>query len=260
MLIAWIKQTLAPFSRVNPRYWRAYAHALARSDGWAPPMLVLAVLGFALFSGTAIGRLGNWQIILSLKLLTWLAWLVVGVGANLIVIGHSLAHLWRFGVWGWSRPRWWFELARLFWIATLLAFLSFGVAVLVPPKNLGQLVNAALNGLLQGSKYLIVGSFVVATIGYAASFILRRPRRGRAFQCVHYFYTLLGGIAFITYAATAWPPAVIWPNGAVLMATGIAGIGLFAGGVVSTMLAASRREKAEDMTADQDAIHLPGQT
>ncbi len=50
---------------------------------------------------------------------------------------------------------------------------------------------------------------------------------------------------FITFAATAWPPAVMWPNGAVLMATGIAGIGLLVGGVVSTLLAASRSEEAD---------------
>lgn len=245
MIVARIKETLAALAPINPRYWRWYSHALAQSEAWVPPFFMIVVLAVALLSHAAVGWLGNWHAILAVKVLTWITWLMVGLGANGIVLAQSLAHLWRFGIWGWSRPRWWFELARFLWIAGLLSFLSFGVAVLVPPKNLGPVANHALDMLFRSSKRLVVWSFIAASVGYAASFLLRRPRRGRAFRCIHYFYTLFGGIALVSFAAIAWPPAALWPNGVVLAVEGIAGLGLFVGGCASAAIEMKKSENEE---------------
>src|SRR5207253_391189 len=89
--------------------------------------------------------------------------------------------------------------------------------------------------------------FVLATVGYVLSLAQRSPRTGRAQECIHYFYCLLGPIFLLTQAAILCPPR---PNvrdimiSAVLATIGIVWLACGFASVVVSLEKQQRRDTA----------------
>lgn len=139
----------------------------------------------------------------------------------------------RMGVCGWRSPRWWFEVGGVSWILLELAFLT-GIASLFVPG--GQAAVAWLvpvqSILWLASGVLVVLFFVSSSVGYVLSFVLGRPRRGKAYECVRYFYGLVGGCIVVTFGGMALMPANGFPAAAPFVFLGVAGAAALAAGVV----------------------------
>ena len=235
-MIAWLRKTISSLAPIGPHRWLDASRALARADGWVPPMSLISLFGMLLFSN------GLFVKVPVMLIITWVTWLVVGLGALAIVAARSLHTCARYGALGWTRPRWWFELARLLWIVGLFSLLSVGLHAFAPANNVGRGMNVVSEWLFVFGKCCFPGFFLAATVGYGISFARRLPRRGRAFECTQYFYTLSGGIGFVTFVAMAWPPLRPWPNAALVCVVGLAGMVFLIGGVSSVI---ARREQFE---------------
>jgi hypothetical protein len=206
-------------------------------------MFLFALACMLLFLNGA-ARLANqpWMLIA-----TWTTWLIVGVGASSIVAGQSIKAGLRLGIVGWTRPRWWFELSRLLWIAGLFLGLTTGFALLAPANKVGRWLKGVTEVMFGCSKLCFCAFFLAATIGYALSFIGRRPRTGRAFECTHYFYVGFGGIGLITYAAIAWPPQRLWPDGVLSAISGAIAVAVFIFGGASLLTRSVRNEARRNL-------------
>lgn len=236
-MFAWLRETISSLAPIGPRRWIEASRALARADGWVPPMSLVALFGMVLFSNGLFVKLPLIWII------TWVTWFVVGVGALAIVAARSLRSCARYGMYGWMRPRWWFELSRLLWIVGLFCILSACLPAFAPANNIGRWLTIVLEWMFVLAIYCFPSFFLAATIGYGISFARRLPRRGRAFECTDYFYTFSGAIGVVTFVAYAWLPLRPWPNGAMLCIAGVAGIALLVGGLGSIAMRHERNER-----------------
>jgi hypothetical protein len=130
---------------------------------------------------------------------------------------QSLCNLKQLRFVGCSRPRWWFELSRICWIT--FVFLALAIAL----ARFGQLANDGLplTVLMPAVPAFLIGFLLFSSTGYAVSLVGGRPRRGRAFECVQYFYWLWinGFVVFIPLWSAHRFGGV---NGALLAAVGIA--------------------------------------
>jgi len=230
------------FRRIGPRKWLPHMRALANSEGWMPPMLMIAGGGVILTLNVGVGLLANVQLARTFNLLCWCEWILIGGGASTILVARSHRNMVRFGAWGICRPRWWFELARSLWIVFLfvLALVPLGAPFLwkgQPPAIINTIGGLSL--LLTCHAFVLFLS--VATVGYGLSFLKGMPRRGHAYQCVRYFYAIVGGICLITYAGLKWPPAVVWLGGVALVTVGIMGAVMLFAGFVSAIRDSEKR-------------------
>jgi hypothetical protein len=132
---------------------------------------------------------------------------VTGVQVTLILVGtgicgysmaRSVRNAWRFGLLGWTRPRWWFELGSIVWMVAVLnvSFLLFAGAV---PGNLRVWLNPFGDAALGLLRFAFAAGIVLPTVGYAFSLLYRRKPSGRAHACVSFFFGLTVFIA-IGYA------------------------------------------------------------
>lgn len=210
--------------------WRSLARSL---DGWAPPMLLFCgLLGIGV--AWLIAKLTGIKELRSLMLFTWLGMCFVGAASMLAATFEAARAGRRMGFFGWTRSRWWFELGRVCWFAFMVG------AAMLPAALFAQVFGAPRqwpDWFFRTGK-IVAGCTLptfalAAAVGYALSFISRRPRMGRAYECVHTFFTNLGGIALIGSAVYFWPPANLWPGVVVLIAFGLAGIVLLAIGLVT---------------------------
>ena len=109
---------------IDPREWPSVIRRLRSSEGWVPPMLLIATIGVLVFGGQGFGLLGG---NFALQLFNYVAiatWFIVGSLASAAVVIDGGNNLRRLGLSGLARPRWWFECARLAWISLLLMGLS----------------------------------------------------------------------------------------------------------------------------------------
>jgi hypothetical protein len=201
----WIAAVNALFSPVLPWHWQSFARRLSIAHGWMPTMLLWAILGIVLSLNFGIGRQQNIPWLERFNWLGLLTWAIVAALAMIISITQSAFAIQRMGMCGFRRPRWWFELARTSWNVATIAIV--GVLLGLFTSNQQRLLLGPLFSLLFSVFRVVAPAFFLfATMGYLVSFAARLPRRGRAYDGVHYFYTICGSLGIITYAAILCPP------------------------------------------------------
>jgi hypothetical protein len=223
---------LALISPVSPRNWGSHARRLKHGDGWAPSMGLIAIGGTVLPLTFAIGPGFNVVGIQQMGWLTWATWAIVCVVAMAMGVARSVIALLRYGPCGIARPRWWFELARICWTIGVLgvAALFSGLLLRNPmPPPFGTVFGFLLRAL----PALFTAFYVSATVGYGLSFFQGRRRIGRAYECVHYFYTLTVPIGLLSGAIVLWPPQGAWQQMILPGLLGIMGIGWCGVGMIS---------------------------
>jgi hypothetical protein len=203
---------------IGPHHWAIAIRGLRRAEGWWPPMMLIAAMGTLFFIGQGFGLLGG---VLAVKIFNWVAiatWLVVGLIASLAVTIDGISNFRRLGIRGIVRPRWWFELARLTWMLFLLGALSLPLLHFsgIPPlSNAGDHLFRALPAI-----FVIFMFF--GTIGYLVSALSGRRPHGRAFECVEYFYWILGSVVAVTMFVVWLPAKVRWAQPLTLTACVVA--------------------------------------
>ena len=186
---------------IDPRQWPLVIRRLRRADGWMPPMMLIATMMSLLLIGHGFGLLGG---NIALKVFNYVAlatWLVVGAVSSFAVTIDGLDNLRRYGAFGVSRPRWWFELARLNWMCLLFAGLSIPLIHFAG----GAQLRAIADFLFRAIAPLFMTFMAFSTGGYLVSASTKRRRRGRAFECVQYFYWMFGVTGAVT-AFAIWIP------------------------------------------------------
>lgn len=121
----------------------------------------------------------------------------------------------------------------------MIATISFAGAVfglLLVNDQQRHILGGVFAVLLAFAGFAILGFFASASVGYALAFIRRLPRAGQAYDCVHFFYSILGPISLVAYAMAIWPPnpawwtliipATLWIGGAVWLLFGFVSISL----------------------------------
>lgn len=171
----------AYFAALDPRLWLPMARAIRVSEGWCPPMMLVAVIGVVGFGGGFI----RGSIVAATCLYAWAScWAVVFSIAASLAFYDSLRNLVRLGVRGYTRSRFWFELARSCCIVAVFAAvltLSFGYA--------GPPIASFVGDILLLAVISCFAVFCIAsTIGYLAMLATRQRPAGRAKQCVNFFY------------------------------------------------------------------------
>jgi apolipoprotein N-acyltransferase len=96
------------------------------------------------------------------------------------------------------------------------------LALLIALVVFGHLTNERLpRVLILAVPAFLVGFLLFSSTGYVVSFVGGRPRRGRAFECVQYFYWVwIAG--FVVFASLWVGHGFGGANGAVLSAVGVA--------------------------------------
>lgn len=165
--------------------------------------------------------------------LAWSGWLMLWMTGLIgtAAIGYdAVRNVRRYGYLATSRPRYYFELGR----ATLaLAFLlvapALTIAFLVPNINVLGINFVSLRRFLM---FLAALFCLFAVCGYLCSFVTRRARCGRAYECVSWFFCVLGGIFLVTFGYLAIPdppqglgaaiPGIVTSNfGVILLGCGV---------------------------------------
>ena len=228
---------------VAPWHWPAFARKLAAGEGWMPPMFVVATLGSAFGSHAILEMFLGPNLPPLLEWVTWLTWCIVGLMATALAATQGTAHLWRFGFWGPMRPRWWFEVARLMWILTLLDVLIFGAIAAAAWKGVAGAPREVANLAFYALQPLFGAFMLCATAGYLLGWVRWLPFRGKAFWCVHYFYTIVAGIILMTMGGLLWQPQAAGIELAVVGILGVLGVALLAGGFVSIVKRWEQQEK-----------------
>lgn len=213
------------------RSWRTLARTF---DGWAPPMLLLFCGFLGIGFAWLLAKLTGIKQLRGLMLFTWLGMCFLGAASMVAATCEAARAARRMGFFGWTRSRWWFELGRVSWFAFVAGAAMLPAALFV--EGFGAPVPWP-DWLFHAGKIMAGCSLpafaVAAAVGYVLSLITRRPRIGRAYECVHTFFTNLGGIALVGGAAWFWPPGNLWPDAVVLIALGLAGVVLIAIGLVT---------------------------
>lgn len=206
-------------------------------------MLMMASFGVIFSLNFGFGVLGQQEFARLLLLPTWLTWMTVGGMASAIALQQASRNLRRLGIGGLRGTKCWFEIARLNWIVFLfacgtlmipVAFALNGNAQQIPP-----LMGAAILMLVYVSFWLFL---IAATLGYLVSFLRRRPRRGRAVECVQFFYVIIVGIGSLGAAAYRWPVQNIWPDGVITSVLALVGVVVLTGGFVANIVAYEQRK------------------
>jgi hypothetical protein len=203
---------------IGPHHWALAVRRLRRADGWLPPMLLIAAMATLFFLGQGFGPLGN---VLAVRVFNYAAmatWLIVGSVASAAVTIDGLRNLRHLTPGGMLRPRWWFELSRLAWMILLLAALSLPLFHFSGIPRL----RAAGDSLFRILPTMYVAFMLFGTAGYLVSLLARRRPRGRAFECVEYFYWLFGVVAAVTMFVVRIPPQVGWAQPATIVACAVA--------------------------------------
>src|SRR5262245_44459974 len=213
---------------LEPWLWPSYVRRLATADAWMPPMMMIAAAMLVGFASRGFGLLGAHPVVKVINYAALATWFVVAGFASILVILQSSRNLKRLGFVACSRPRWWFELSRICWIA--FVFLALAIAL----AFFGKLANAALASrfLVPAVSAFLAGFLLFSSTGYAVSFVGRRPRRGRAFECVQYFYLLwMGG--FVVFIPLLLAQRLGGADGARLVAPAIAIAAVLCAGILA---------------------------
>jgi hypothetical protein len=198
-----IEHLLGVIRPINPFDWPAHVRRLRTSEGWVPPMMVLAALGVLAGMNWGFGLLGQNGVVRFFNYLSLATWFVVASLATCAVLVDSVRNIARYGFVPLSRPRWWFEVSRTTWIIALVVGLTLPMAHLAAVPLAMRFADTVF-----AIVPIAIGMFFVsATLGFAISALTGRPRRGRAYECVQYFYVVFGATFGIT-AFAIWLPNV----------------------------------------------------
>ncbi|MHC4400000.1 MAG: hypothetical protein ACYTG0_09995 [Planctomycetota bacterium] len=220
-----------PFPKLpwhDRRFWR---RVFRLRGGPMPAAMVLAALA-NVFLLLMLDRAVGAALFTTLWLGTVAFLGVVGGVALLGAATYAVRALYRLGVRGWSRPRWWFEVSSLAW--TLCVLLILAVALSVPGAKI-----PALGGWLDATFFaarniiviLLCVFFVSAIVGYVVSMISGRARCGNAYECIQMIFAWVGGVGLLIVACSQWwPPRRAWPDGVFLAVCGAIGVALLVGG------------------------------
>lgn len=168
-------------------------------------MFLWAIFGVVAAFNIGIGRQQNIPWLERFNLLGWATWAIVATLAMLLTINQSTSAIWRLGTFGFRRPRWWFELARTSWNVATIAIVGVLLGLFMNNQQ-RQFLDPIFTVLFTTFRITAPAFFLFGTVGYLLSFVLRLPRRGRAYDCVHYFYSICGSLGVVTYAAILCPP------------------------------------------------------
>jgi hypothetical protein len=222
----------AALSPIGTHLWGPLSRRLTTDAGWLPPMFMIAGAGLILTLSFAMVGAAPPAWAKGVGLATWITWVIVGGLASLRVAARSVYNLVRLGPLGFRLPRWWFEVGRLSFIVLLFAVLTLVV--------IGGLWLQGVRGLddfqiLVEAVVLVsaTGFAMAAVAGYGLSLVFHLPRRGRAYECVHYFGTILGSITLLVLAIYSWPQQWRLLDAAVSVGLGILGLALLLGGFLS---------------------------
>ncbi len=207
--MAALKQFIAGFfafqSPVWPHQWLKFARGLVSNIGWMPTMFLWSIFGLVVSVNFGMGRQQNIQWLERFNFWTWITWSIVAVLAIFMTSVRSARTLGRFGLLGPTRPRWWFEIASVAWSVTTISFIGIMLGLFLNSQQ-RQAFSDVFTPLMAVLLVSLPAFFTAATIGYAVSFVGGRRRAGKAYDCVHYFYSIVGSVAVTAYAASLVPP------------------------------------------------------
>lgn len=172
---------LALFAAFNPLYWRSIVHSLRTSEGWWPPMFLIALLGAAGFGGGLVDGIAGARWLLY----AWTApWLIVAMLAAVAALLDSLHNIGRVGLGGLRRSRFWFEIGRTSWIGV--------VGTAICGLFLGG-IEWPLLGTAGEMAFLLVGPLfsvflISSTVAHLLAFARKHRSGGKARECVDFFY------------------------------------------------------------------------
>lgn len=189
------------------------------------PMMVIAGGGLIVVIAQVVIQTKAPVQHLAMTILAWLTWLIVGAIATFIGTCESVRNLARYGLGGLIRPRWWFEVARVLWSSFLLGLLTLPLGFLSVDLTLVLAEILGTFGLF----------FATATVAYLLTIWRRKRFRGRAFEYVNFFYTIVGSVCLTGYSVGQWPPDNPL-RGGVLVIIGILGISLMVAGFISIII------------------------
>ncbi|MEX1232050.1 MAG: hypothetical protein WEB58_17530 [Planctomycetaceae bacterium] len=204
-------------------------------------MLLMSGMGVIFSLNFMVGVFFNIAAARTLLVLTWLSWIIVGALASVMALRQSARNIRRLGFSGMRGVKWWFEVARIHWIAFLLMSGSLGAAMLFghdPPPVAGTIL-----GFLLYVTFLSFLIFIVtATAGYLVSFFRRCPARGRCVECVQFFYFIIFSFGSLGAAASYWPIQKMWPDGIIAAVLGFIGAAVMLAGFIKNILDYEKRQ------------------
>jgi hypothetical protein len=219
---------------IAPRDWGWAARNLAAAPGWTPPMMLIAAMGTVAFSHGLLGQFAFLHVphLVTLGTVSVIAMYFVARRASLVFP--------RYGTSGFTRPRWWFELGRVLWIVCIVAGAiavgtGFGAAGLLRPVG-----DVIFRALMLVAAYAFAAFLAVSTLGYLLSFMQRLPRRGKAFECVQFFY----GIILACMAGTL-PVVLFRADRFALFALAISGIAATVAAAIALVQWIRKRRKEQ---------------
>ena len=179
-----LSNLLGVIQPLNPLKWSLLVRGIRRSEGWAPPMMLIASLMVLAGLNAGLGLLGNVALVRCFNILALTTWVVVASAATIIVWNDSIKNLRRYGF-AVSRPRWWFELSRAAWITGLFLGLSILLVDFLPFQ--APIFAGPIFALTCSSIFIFLTG---TTVGLILTALHGRSPSGRAYQCVEYFYML----------------------------------------------------------------------
>ena len=199
---SFVDRLLRMIRSIGPHRWVRLIRRRRRVEGSMPPMLLIGTVGVWFFSGLAFSMLGGSVALTILAYVALAPWFILGLVLSLAVSVDGVNNLRRFGVSAIRRPRWWFELSRLTWMLLLFALLSMPLLYYAG----GPLLRPIAEFLFRALPTLFIAFMVLGTAGYLVSGMRGRRRRGRAFECVQWFYWM-SGILVALVEVVEWLPA-----------------------------------------------------
>ena len=202
-------------------------------------MMMIAALGVIIPLNVGVGLAGNNQFAATFNLTTTMTWFIVASIATILVASRCICNIGRYGVFGFTRPNWWFECGRLSVIISLFAGISCPAAFFLPFRD------TAIPILLATVVATAALFVVTATIGYLSALVNRSRFNSKAFQCVHYFSCIMVPEVLLMTSAMCWPQPVFWPHGFLVICGGGVSVVLCACGMLSLVSRHKRWETAQ---------------
>lgn len=243
-LLTMLRAVLRP---VEAHGWKPLSRRLTTDAGWVPPMIMIAGAGLLVTLSSGLVGVAPPAWARNIGLATWITWVIVGGMASLRVAARSLYNLKRLGYLGLRLPRWWFELGRLSFIWLLFAILTLVVLGGLWLQGVRGFVHleAMIFAVVQVSAAVFA---LAAVVGYSLSFLFALRRRGRAYECVHYFGTILGSITLLVLAIYAWPQQWRLVDATVSITLAILGLALLLAGFLSIINQYQKHERGMSST------------